>query len=355
MSASEQQTASELIINSVRDTVAARYAEDLEAALLVGSFSRGEEMFVREQDTVTFLSDIEFLFVVPEAAFEKFKGLGCSQALQAALKQAGWNIEVSVGITTRQHLRKYKPYIFTVETRKYGKVLWGDADILRFVPAYTEQDISRLDALILLNNRIVEQLILLNTIETETQGASFLIDKGYVQVVNSLLAFEKRYKCLYPEKKYELIQLNVSGPDVFRQSGLDITRCLDALERVIQRESVPVSRSEMMDQWRQLRVLFQNVWLYEISRLLNYEDLDLARGLKYILSIPDLMSCVRGWGKVWLKKAGQIFGAGDIVSKFCLTSPQFLIYRDAARLYFSDGSTRQERLDVIDKWQRIVK
>ena len=355
MCEAEKKTTTECILATVRSAVEPLYGRELDAVILVGSFSRGEEIWYPEQNTVVFLSDIEFLFVARDEGFKKLQGPACAAALRAALQEAGWDIEVSVGVTTKQHLRNFSPYIFPVETRLHGQVVWGDADILRFVPAYTEQDISRLDALILLNNRIVEQLILFTQIEDRDRFNSCAIDKGYVQIINSLLAFEKKYKCLYPDKKYELIQLNISKPGLFNKTGLDITRCLDALERLIKRENVALCQADMTAQWRQLRDVFQNVWLYEISRLLDYEDLNLAQGLKYILSVPDLMSCSRGWAKLFLKKQWRILRAGGRVAKFCFTSPQFLIYRDAARLYFSENSTRQERIDVIDKWQRIVK
>ncbi len=355
MNVPEPQTPSSRVLAEVRDRVASFYGEGLDAAIVVGSFSRGEEMFVQEQGGVVFLSDIELLFVAHPSRFEEFRRKDCGAALQASLKESGWDIDVSVGITTPQHLRKFKPYIFTLEILKHGQIICGDKDILRFLPAYREQDISRLDALILLNNRIVEQLILLNQIEARDESPSFVIDKGYVQVVNSLLAFEKKYQCLYPDKKRELIQLKTAGQEVFRKIDMDVPRCLGALDNMIQRKCVFMSRAAMMEQWQTLRKLFQAVWLYEIARVLDYEDLNLEQGLKYILSVPDLLGCARGWAKLFFQKQLKAFLIGGQRAPCWFTSPQFLVYRDAARLYFSDNSARQERLEVIGMWQRIVK
>ncbi len=351
----EERNDSTLIIEQCRDGIVEHFGPDLEAVVLAGSFARGEELSIVENGPVRYLSDIEFLLVVKEEAFFKRQNSSFAADLKAVLKQKGRDIDVSLGITSKTILKRFKPYIFTVEVRKFGKVLWGDEDILHFIPAYGEKDISRLDGLILLNNRMVEQLILLTEIENGESFESYHIDKGYVQIVNSLLAFEKRYKCLYDEKKNEIIHLNLSRKDIIDKNRLDVTPCVQAFEHILKRKFFQLSRAEMLEQWRMLRETLKYVWLYEIAQILEYKDLDLEKGLQYILSVPDLISCAQGWAKVLLRNQWRYFQFRDIVTKCFLTSPQFLIYRDAARLYFADSSLPGQREEVVQKWKTIVK
>ena len=188
------------IVNSAIDLckkhILENYADKIEALVLIGSFSRGEGIVVNRPDDkeVVFISDIEFMIILKPGEFNYARNFLNAEQIQEKLKASGFNVDISFGATTRKHLKKYKPCIFTIEMKKFGKVLWGNMVILDNIPDYSEQDIPALDGFILLNNRIVEQLKLLKMILLSQDVCGYSFDKGYVQIVNSFLVLRKSIK-----------------------------------------------------------------------------------------------------------------------------------------------------------------
>ncbi|HQP12982.1 MAG TPA: hypothetical protein PK470_09490, partial [Candidatus Omnitrophota bacterium] len=142
--------------------------EGVLSVVLIGSFARGEELWSESDGHRRLLSDVEAMVVVEE---EKLLDRNWRKDLEAELKRilpigvigevtgpGAGVFEVCVGFTTKRHLRRLKPHIFTLELKKFGKVICGDPSVLDLIPDYTPADLSRLDALVLLCNRIVEQL-----------------------------------------------------------------------------------------------------------------------------------------------------------------------------------------------------
>ena len=145
----------ELIVKYAEE-ITNKLKDNLEALILVGSFSRGEG--------IEGLSDIEYWAVVKNIASVSMPDLK--------------NEKITLNSTTRNHLSKLKPYIFAVEVKKFGKVLWGDKEVLDLIPNYDFKDIEPFDGFVLLNNRIVEQLILWNKIQEKKEVHAYDFDKG---------------------------------------------------------------------------------------------------------------------------------------------------------------------------------
>ena len=234
------------LINKYAKEIAGKLGEGLEALILVGSFSRGEG--------VEGVSDIEFWAVMkdlPKAEKPKLDS------------------NVSLGFTTRKHLKRLKPYIYTVEVKKFGKVLYGDKDILKLIPDYSYEDIKPIDGFILLNNRIVEQLILLDKIENGQEVNQYEFDKGYIQLVNSLLALNKNYRSLYPEKLKEFRKISKNS-----YSGL-LNKAEEAFASINNQRSGIASPPQTLagrndikcekalKKWLEVREHFKKVWLEE--------------------------------------------------------------------------------------------
>ena len=279
--------------------------ENIESLLLIGSVARGEA--VPE-------SDIEFLAVMDRDAFRR---------VDSRLDKPKGN--VSLGFTTKEHLKRFKPYIFTVETRKFGKVLWGDRHVLSHIPDYSYEDIDAIDGFILLNNRIVEQLILLKKIEDrrwkmENGGwiGRYEFDKGYIQLVNSYLAVNKRYKSRYPEKLAEFLK-------IYKGDAKFVAKAKEAFDSLWEPQQAVASKEEAMARWEELRGYFKEIWEYE-RRLLRP-----LRGLA-MTEIKRILAMTRP------KKIRQ-----------------FLIYRAAAKEYFSEKPDLQKVKRIIKQWERLVK
>ena len=281
------------LINKYAKQIADKLKDNLEALILVGSYARGEG--------VDESSDIEFWAVANDLSM---------------VRNIQIDSDVSIGYTTREHLKRLKPYIYTVEVKKYGKVIYGDKDILDLIPNYSFEDVDPIDGFTLLNNRLVEQLILLNRIEAGEAISQYEFDKGYIQLVNSILAINGVYKGLYSEK----LSRYMSMPT--RQRIIKLTdfddKVRNAFDRLSKRANITISGSEAMEQWKELRDYFREIWLCEKKDLAGF-----ACWLKMLVSGRPM--------RVW-------------------------IYRRASNLYLSDMYKDKNRREaVIREWERFVK
>ncbi|MFA4932986.1 MAG: hypothetical protein WC574_00930 [Candidatus Omnitrophota bacterium] len=268
------------LINKHSKEIVNKLGKNLESLILVGSYSREEE--------IEGLSDIEFWAVV--------KNLGRA-------KKPALDSNVSLGFTTRSHLRRLKPYIYTIEVKKFGKVLHGEKNILSLIPDYSYGDIDPIDGVILLNNRLVERLILLDKIENNQKINQYDFDKGYIQLVNSLLVLNKKYRSIYPEKLEEFRKLNINN--VSLKNKIE-----GAFASIKQPSKLPVNKNEALVKWLELREYFRNIWLEE-KRLLR---------------------------------------------RLIFKPLHFFIYRKASNIYFSDKyKNKQLRDSVIANWERFIK
>lgn len=295
------------LINKYAKEIAGKLGEGLEALILVGSFSRGEG--------VEGVSDIEFWAVVKDLS---------------AVKKPELAGNLSLGLTTRNHLKRLKPYIYTVEVKKFGKVLSGDKDILKLIPDYSYADIKPIDGFILLNNRIVEQLILLSKINDGQTINQYDFDKGYIQLVNSLLVLNRRYKSLYPEKQEEFKKIDSSAaslPQNDKDDGL-LNKIEEAFASINNQRSgiasaptVPrndVNREETLKKWLELREYFKKVWVDEKK------------------FIGNLMCLIK------------VLNSGKPI--------RFFVYQKSVGLYFSEEyQNKTKRDNVIKNWKRFVK
>jgi len=273
-------------IDKYTKEITSKLGNNLEALILVGSYSRGE--------SIEGGSDIEFWAVVKNLTMKKPK----------------IDKYITLGFTTRGHLKRLKPYIYTIEVKKYGKVLYGDKDILSLIPDYSFNDIDIIDGFILLNNRLIEQLILFNKIMNEESVSQYEFDKGYIQLVNALLIFDKKYRSLYPEKIEQFRRLNISN-EQFRK------RIEDTFISIKQPPEL-IDKSKALEKWMELREYFKFVWINELN------------GFKGI--------------KGWLK----IAASGNPLRVF--------IYTKAAKLYFSQGYKNNKEKDVvIRRWEQFIK
>lgn len=290
------------LIEKYKGTIVRELGVNLEALILVGSFSRDEG--------IDGLSDIEFLAVI--------KNLLNGRRLFVLGKK------VTIGFTTRKHLARLKPYIFTVETKKFGRVLWGDHGVLGSIPDYSYEDIAVSDAFTLLNNRIVEQLILWRRIKKGEAVLFYDLAKGYVQIANSILAFHHCYQGRYAEKEEAIRELFKERNDMsslFPGLQGEMVSAFKALRDGSVSKSI--SAEEALNKWKELRTHMKRVWEYE-GRALSYSSV----GEK----VRDLFKAV--------VKRGV---------------PRFVIYRDALREYFSANPSEARCADITAKWKKFVK
>lgn len=330
------------IINSRKDSILEKLGrENLKALILIGSFARGEGVVCQNNGRMTIISDIEFLAVTKPSKFRKIKRLS---------NIASQDYKTSLGFTTEGHLKRLKPYIFTVEAKKFGKVLWGNDKVVDFIPNYSYEDIDSLDGFILLNNRIVEQLILYREIQKDKQIYNYEFNKGYIQIANSILAFNNQYRSLYSEKKEEFKKL-FSNIRFLKEKTPDLLPKVEhALDVVRKTEFKTLTKEEGLSEWIKLRKFLKEVWLYEDS-LFSISNDNKEELFKKFISLPDFKSRLKGWLKIIRNGQFRLNHLGYIFK----TSPQFMIYQKAIKEYFTDEINTNECEKIIKLWENIVK
>jgi predicted nucleotidyltransferase len=312
----------ELIHKETNEIVNRFGREAIESVILTGSFARGEN---------SANSDIEFLTVLKPRFL---KGINKPLGLEKE--------NISIGVTSRRHLTRFKPLIFTVETKYFGKVLWGDRRILDYIPNYSYKDIDPADGFVLLNNRIVEQLILYKKIMEGKTIHSYGINKGYIQLVNAYLTVNRRYRSLYCEKKEEFNRL-------YKANDILKSRINEAFDFLKNPDGQTLIGDEAMRQWWELRECFKVMW----------------GDSTFLGTVPfrgQSLSCIygndiiKGWGKVLLnKKKRALFSFKETVENLFRTSPQFLIYEAAVHEYFSKSPDADNITRIIKRWEVVVK
>ena len=290
------------LIEKYKDIIVRELNENLVALVLVGSFARNEGI-----DNV---SDIEFLAVVKDMP-----------SVEKICKAEG---KLTIGLTTQRHLERLKPYIFAVETKKFGKVVWGDNGILNCIPNYSFQDIATQDGFTLLNNRIVEQLMLWQRIKRGESIILYDLMKGYIQMTNSILAFHQCYRALYPEKE-EAISKLFEEKNNFSALFPGLLEKIHAAFILLKNGSIikSIDSKEALEKWEELKIHMKNVWNYENHNMKGLSSLEILKDLARAIMVRGL--------------------------------PRFLIYRDALKEYFSDSPDEIRSADVVAKWEKYVK
>ena len=331
------------LIKTAADSVLKRYSPFIDALILIGSYARGEEIVRRKEEGMpVFVSDLEFMVVVKPEAFPLTVD---AKAIESELDR---KIEITIGQTTVQHLNRLRPYIFTVELKRFGKVLWGNKGILERIPNYREKDIDPVDAFVLLNNRIVEQLQLRLKIDKGEALDKYLFDKGYVQIVNSFLGFNGRYQCLYPDKLREFSNLK-------DREALDLLPAVkQAFENIKNGKMEKVDKDNCLKRWVALNEAIRKIWLYEARKLLKQPQLELGQAIMMLPSIVPIADRIKGWLKL-LKQSKASSLKGEILPNLLKTSPQFLIYQEAVLLYFDEKFDKEKAKKIVEKWEKIVK
>lgn len=299
------------IIERYIEEIVRRLGNNLRALILVGSFARGEG--------IEGLSDMEFVEVVKNVQI---------------VRNGEDGKNVSIKFTTGNHFKRLKPYIFTIELKKYGKVLWGDKKILELIPDYSYEDIDPKDGFILLNNRIVEQLIIWQKASSGQHVRHYDVAKGYIQLVNSYLAVNRTYKSLYPEKQEEFNR-------VYKGNGYLKDKVNQAFAFLKQPENRILAQDDALRQWKELRNYYRQLWKEQVR----------------IFAKPSsFIERIKGWVKVLVDpRKRSLFSCTEITANIFKTSPQFIIYQQAAGEYFSNNQNAFKISRIIKQWEAIVK
>lgn len=333
----------------------------VKAIILTGSLSRGEgTILVRSDGSLRTFSDIELMVVLScqdnfQKAKKTFHLLG--EKVSSELTGKGLHCDIIYGAALSKHLRQSTPAMFTVELQKHGKVIWGDKHILSEMPTLQEADIPRIDAINLLFNRMMEQLIALDDLRygdsERLENAIYYIAKVYLDIAGSLLTFQGKYEPTYLErarrfrKEFNQIKQTWLGKKLkgFPQAlefwtDFKLAPSLDKLAN--DKEEVTASPSLLrgygLELWTELVNYVKAVWVWESNQFLGTawteDPVKLAR--EYFRK-EGMKIEARGWLKFakYSHLHKRRLPVGQLLRLFPHASPQTLIRLSGAIIYFN--------------------
>ena len=167
-------------------------------------------------------------------------------------------------------LAAMRPAIFTRELVDHGKLLWGEPALVP-MPRSASPDCLRVDALRLLNNRIIETLALRAGCGGDPDGQpskSYLLSKFWVELGTSLSVFLGCYRSTYRGRQAAL-ESALSGPLL----GLDPDTVRLLSDRLKLATEIKLGRfdadSEIRDDYDTLARAAQHLWWWETGQLLG--------------------------------------------------------------------------------------
>jgi len=208
---------SRLVTAAVVATCADAFGPQLRAMILAGSLARDEGSFQPTETGTILLGDAEFVLLfhdrIPLPAPARVTEV--ESAVEARLLKEGLLAEIQLSPCHSQYLRSLEPHVLAYELRVTGRVVWGEADVLSLVPPFSSEQIPLEDAWRLLNNRLVEQLEPLSTMEwpcaVPPPAVRYRTVKLYLDMGTSFLLFAGAYAPTYRDRARGLRRLAERG------------------------------------------------------------------------------------------------------------------------------------------------
>lgn len=169
--------------------------------ILTGSAARSEATFLRSASGTFWLSDLEFVVVIPDSASAAQEAPALrllSARLEESLKQQGTTLSLDLQPAYERTLRSFPRNLFGYEFRVHGKQVFGTREYLAELPAFVSADIPMEDAWRLLSNRMVEWLDFESKQSSLTAPEQFYrLTKQYLDLITSLTLVAGRYSDRY--------------------------------------------------------------------------------------------------------------------------------------------------------------
>ena len=339
-----------------REEITARcvrlYGPQLRSIILTGSLARGEATFSVSNGRAKLLGDAELILVFHESSpLPEALGVGStSRSAEAALARIGLECHVELAAVHPKFLRRTKPHIFAYELRDCGRVLWGDRNILRLIPAFAPSAIPREDAWQLLCNRMIEMLELAADLTVESKGLLpgliYRTVKLYLDMATSLLLFAGAYESTYQRRAERLESLagRSSDPMEFpfdlRQFSQRVTLCTrwklsatredDLCTLLTDGESSSAS-------WEEAVAYARLLWTWELERLTHCSgQVPIRELMKKWMRSQRLWHRLRGWlyvlrREAWFRSRREWRRWARLAWQ---ASPRYWVYAAASELFF---------------------
>lgn len=335
-----QQPVQQRIEQLAIETCQREFGPRLLALVLTGSMARGEASIVAVPTGSQVLGDAEFLLIFEsDGKADHARARKLAHPMRETLQHSGIVCPTSFAAVGENYLRKLPPHIFGYELRTCGRVLCGDTQILRLVPAMSPADIPREDAWRLLCNRLMEQLDCASELPADESASAALryrILKLYLDLATSVLVFAGRYKPTYVERARELRKLTGTLP-VIDLSRLAATVEIATRLKLHPQDAALEATFWAEHTWRGAISDARSIWRWQLEQLLGPGNLGSDQELVFRWARrQSSLDRIRGWMYVirecgWLRSIAQWPRWLRYASRF---SPRNLIYAAGSELLF---------------------
>lgn len=200
---------------AIRDltTRAVEFVHDLVVAqpgyrgiVLTGAPARGEGTAITSSRGIRVLSDVDLMVVFDDTVAVRAARrslVGAALRANDALRPYGLTAHVDYAPVTLDGLRSMGASMFAMEFAAFARVVDGPNDLLADVPSVTAPQIPREDALLLLANRVIGQLVFRRDLAGNSDArlfAAYHSGKIACDVLGATLAFRGRYAPTYSER-----------------------------------------------------------------------------------------------------------------------------------------------------------
>lgn len=354
------------LVSRVSTGVAAAVGEsNIRALLMIGAPARGEATVVETPEGPYSLSDIDLVGLVsPGADLASVKARAAQWVPRAneELSEACTGIDVS--FRTVDELRRLFPSISNFEMLRSPAVVWGDPSAASALPTIGLADVPAWDALVLVHNRIVEELLTERMLDLgptslkASLAALYAAGKLVLDAVTALLFVEREVPETYIDRvrvfSTELLERPANRrlkeacreflPDLeawsrFKSDG-DLARLARFFDSAADAEGIARLPHRLRDKYSRLA---GTIWRAVLGRVVGRDVLNLP--LREVLPLfgrleSPVRSAVRAL-KALRSPAGQagLYSTRRVLARAPFASPRYLAYMTAVVLYLgtSDG------------------
>ncbi len=308
------EPAARTVVAECSQSVADRFARQrLVAVILTGSLARGEgSLLAHGNGRISLLGDAEFLAVFPDRrhlASHRSALARLAQDIRRRLARRGIDCEFDITPVSRTYFQRVPPRIFSVELKDWGRVVWGDRQVLAPLERLAAKEIPLTDGFDLLSNRIIEQLILFTALRegspVDDMTVAYQLNKLVLDMGGSLLVFLGSYRTSYAQRLSELNVLqSVDGLelDPVRRAVAEAT-AFKLRPREVLEETEEKTPEIWRRLWRKNVQLAYPLWYWEASRLASGSATTVEEQCRALLRLEPLRAKLRGWLKLlWLSK-----------------------------------------------------
>jgi hypothetical protein len=332
----------ETICDSVCKNCARFFGVPLTAIVLTGSVARDEGSFSLKESFWELAGDVEFLLVFEENGMPKPEPLNTiRRRIENDLQQRKIHCTIELAAVSENYFSELPPYIFSLELKRSGRVIWGEDRVLQSIPDFSASDLSKEDAWRLLCNRMIEQFAFVEDLSNEFSHLAprlqYATAKLYLDMATSYLVFVGAYEATYRQRAEALRLLAAqstptsSVPFPLKDFSHRVSDCTDW--KISGRWPSDLPR----EFWEEAIDFASRLWRWEVAQLTKTPG-GSSTGAAYDALAQQLKvrDKLRGWASA-VVRSGGLKSWRDWPRWVRLglhATPRYLVYRVGTELFF---------------------